>query len=104
MKKWTWQSSNRQQTKAEIDYILADSETAKKDLEVINFDKFNIGSDHRLMLLTLFNSKSSSKKHAAARALYSVSRPPDPQHLWDLAMKEDWTAKIKEISDIEEDF
>uniref|UniRef100_A0AC35UCJ2 Histone H4 n=1 Tax=Rhabditophanes sp. KR3021 TaxID=114890 RepID=A0AC35UCJ2_9BILA len=84
--------------KTEIDFILADKKTEKdcRNLEVI-------GSDHRLLLLTL--SKSiGSPNHQLARHLYFISRLPNPTDLWELALKNDWSSKIKQIEDIENDF
>lgn len=59
-RKWTWRSSEGR-VKNEIDFIMTDKKRIFRDVSVIN--RFNIGSDHRMVRGTLNNNFKRSDLH-----------------------------------------
>ncbi|MBF2463458.1 endonuclease/exonuclease/phosphatase family protein [Listeria welshimeri] len=71
-RRWTWQSPDTV-TRNEIDFIMADKKYIFRDVSVIN--RFNTGSDHRLVRGTL----NISFRAERLRLLRSTLRPTQPQ-------------------------
>ncbi|XP_022829298.1 craniofacial development protein 2-like [Spodoptera litura] len=67
-RKWTWRSPDTM-TKNEIDFIMTDKKRIFRDVSVIN--RFNTGSDHRLVRGTL----NIEHKFERARLMKSTLRP-----------------------------
>ncbi|KAJ0179579.1 hypothetical protein K1T71_005291 [Dendrolimus kikuchii] len=71
-RRWTWQSPDTV-TKNEIDFIMADKKHIFRDVSVVN--RFNTGSDHRLVRGTL----NIDFKAERLRLIKSNLRPTPPQ-------------------------
>ncbi|KAJ0179891.1 hypothetical protein K1T71_004482 [Dendrolimus kikuchii] len=71
-RRWTWQSPDTV-TKNEIDFIMADKKHIFRDVSVVN--RFNTGSDHRLIRGTL----NIDFKAERLRLIKSNLRPTPPQ-------------------------
>ncbi|CAH2097258.1 unnamed protein product [Euphydryas editha] len=73
-RRWTWQSPDTV-TRNEIDFIIADKMHIFRDVSVVN--RFNTGSDHRL----LRGSLNISLRKERVRLMKSIIRPTLPQIL-----------------------
>ncbi|KAJ0182129.1 hypothetical protein K1T71_002851 [Dendrolimus kikuchii] len=71
-RRWTWQSPDTV-TRNEIDFIMADKKHIFRDVSVVN--RFNTGSDHRLVRGTL----NINFKAERLRLVKSTLRPTPPQ-------------------------